>query len=65
MVEKTSWAEAAAAQGVATAMTRLGKMVHDALGGPRDARLAAQWWAKAAELGGAVPACAICTAIAS
>jgi TPR repeat protein len=47
------WAAAAAAQGIAAAMTRLGMIHHNALGVERDARAAAQWWAKAAELGDA------------
>jgi hypothetical protein len=47
------WAEAAAAQGIVPAMTRLGMMYHNALGVERDAAVAARWWDKAAALGDA------------
>jgi len=55
--EARRWAEAAAAQGVATAMTRLGLMAHEAhlageIGAP-DETVAAGWWRKAAEAGDA------------
>lgn len=46
-------AEQAAAQGVATSMTRLGNLYNDALGVERDPLLAAQWWQKAANAGDA------------
>jgi uncharacterized protein len=52
-VEARRWAEAAAAQGIAASMTRLGMIFHNALGVERDARAAAEWWAKAAERGDA------------
>ncbi|WP_336813633.1 tetratricopeptide repeat protein [Bosea sp. MMO-172] len=42
--EALRWAQAAAEAGVATSMTRLGMMHHDALGVERDADTAAQWW---------------------
>ena len=42
--EALRWAEAAAEAGIATSMTRLGMMHHDALGVERDAGAAAQWW---------------------
>lgn len=42
--EALRWAQAAAENGIATSMTRLGMMHHDALGVERDATLAAQWW---------------------
>uniref|UniRef100_A0A9E8CQ97 Sel1 repeat family protein n=1 Tax=Bosea sp. NBC_00436 TaxID=2969620 RepID=A0A9E8CQ97_9HYPH len=42
--EALRWAEAAAEAGIATSMTRLGMMHHDALGVERDANAAAQWW---------------------
>ena len=45
------WAEAAAAQGIVPAMTRLGLIYHNALGVDRDAVQAARWWDKAAALG--------------
>jgi len=55
--EARRWAEAAAAQGVAAAMTRLGLMAHEAhlareIGAPDDS-VAAGWWRKAAEAGDA------------
>ncbi len=43
-VEALRWAQAAAEAGIATSMTRLGMMHHDALGVDRDADTAAQWW---------------------
>ncbi len=42
--EALRWAEAAAEAGIATSMTRLGMMHHDALGVARDADAAARWW---------------------
>lgn len=42
--EALRWAQAAAKSGIATSMTRLGMMHHDALGVERDATLASQWW---------------------
>lgn len=42
--EALSWAQAAAEAGVATSMTRLGMIFHDALGVERDPALAADWW---------------------
>lgn len=42
--EALRWAQAAAEAGIATSMTRLGMMHHDALGVERDANAAAQWW---------------------
>jgi TPR repeat protein len=41
------WAEAAAAQGVASSMTRIGLFHHNALGIPRDSAAAVHWWRKA------------------
>ncbi|WP_442864930.1 tetratricopeptide repeat protein [Bosea sp. NBC_00550] len=42
--EALRWAKAAAEAGIATSMTRLGMMHHDALGVERDPGLAAHWW---------------------
>jgi TPR repeat protein len=42
--EALRWAQAAAEAGIATSMTRLGMMHHDALGVERDATIAARWW---------------------
>lgn len=42
------WALKAAAQGVASSMTRLGLLYHNALGVERDPVAAAMWWEKAA-----------------
>ncbi|WP_449254599.1 tetratricopeptide repeat protein [Bosea sp. (in: a-proteobacteria)] len=42
--EALHWAQAAAQAGVATSMTRLGMMFHDALGVERDPAAAADWW---------------------
>jgi TPR repeat protein len=42
--EALRWAQAAAEAGIATSMTRLGMIHHDALGVERDAAAAAQWW---------------------
>ncbi len=47
-VEARRWALAAAEQGVAAAMTRLGMIYHNALGVERDAATAAAWWREAA-----------------
>ncbi|MET0169279.1 MAG: tetratricopeptide repeat protein [Aliihoeflea sp.] len=46
-------AEQAAAQGIATSMTRLGNLYYDALGVERDPSRAVGWWQKAALLGDA------------
>jgi TPR repeat protein len=51
--EARRWALAAAEQGVAAAMTRLGMLHHNALGVARDPAAAAHWWRKAAALGDA------------
>lgn len=51
--EARLWAQRAADQGVATAMTRLGMLHHNALGVARDPAEAARWWRKAAERGDA------------
>jgi TPR repeat protein len=51
--EARRWAEAAAAQGIAASMTRLGMIHHNALGVERNPSLAAQWWDKAAARGDA------------
>lgn len=50
IAEVRDLAEKAAAQGVATAMTRLGNLHHNALGTPRDPAEAARWWRRAALL---------------
>jgi uncharacterized protein len=47
------WAIAAADQGVATAMTRVGMLHHNALGVPRDPAEAVRWWRRAALRGDA------------
>lgn len=49
--EALRWAQAAAEAGIATSMTRLGMMHHDALGVARDAILAARWWQRGAAAG--------------
>lgn len=51
--EARRWALAAAEQGIASAMTRLGMIYHNALGVDRDPATAATWWAKAAARGDA------------
>jgi TPR repeat protein len=51
--EARRWALAAAEQGVAAAMTRLGMIYHNALGVDRDPREAARWWQGGAERGDA------------
>ncbi len=51
--EALRWAQAAAEAGVATSMTRLGMIHHDALGVPRDSALAARWWRRGADAGDA------------
>ena len=51
--EARRWALAAAEQGIAAAMTRLGMIFHNALGVERDAREAARWWRRGAERGDA------------
>lgn len=48
--EARRWAERAAAGGIASAMTRLGMLYHNALGVDRDPAEAARWWQKAALL---------------
>ena len=52
-VEARRWAVAAAEQGVAAAMTRLGMIYHNALAVDRDPAAAAAWWSKAAARGDA------------
>lgn len=52
-VEARRWALAAAGQGVASSMTRLGMLHHHALGVERDVAEAARWWRLAAERGDA------------
>ncbi len=47
------WAEAAAAQGIATSMTRMGMLYHNALGVERNTAEAARWWRLGAERGDA------------
>ena len=47
------WALAAAEQGVAASMTRIGLLYNNALGVERDVALAAKWWRRAALLGDA------------
>ena len=47
------WAEAAAAQGGAPSMTRLGLLFHNALGVERDPAQAVMWWRRGAERGDA------------
>lgn len=49
--EALRWAQAAAEAGVATSMTRLGMMFHDALGVERDAAVAAAWWQRGMDAG--------------
>jgi hypothetical protein len=49
-LESRKWAEAAAAQGHAAAMTRLGNFHHNALGVARNPDAAVRWWRKAALL---------------
>lgn len=49
--EALRWAQSAAEAGVASSMTRLGMIHHDALGVERDAGLAAQWWRRGSEAG--------------
>lgn len=51
--EALRWARVAAQAGIATSMTRLGMMYHDALGVERDAALAAHWWQLGAKAGDA------------
>ena len=50
-IEAKHWALAAAEQGIATAMTRLGMIFHQALGVERDPTEAVRWWRRAAEHG--------------
>ena len=49
--EALRWARAAAEAGIATSMTRLGMIHHDAIGVERDAALAAEWWRRGMEAG--------------
>lgn len=51
--EALRWATLAASQGIASSMTRIGLMHHNALGVARDADVAVSWWRKAAGLGDA------------
>jgi uncharacterized protein len=51
--EARRWALAAAEQGIAAAMTRLGMMFHNALGVPRDPAQAVHWWRRGAQHGDA------------
>ena len=51
--ESRRWAMAAAANGVAASMTRLGMFYHNALGVPRDATEAISWWRRGADAGDA------------
>ena len=52
-IEARHWAVAAAEQGAAAAMTRLGMIYHNALEVDRDPAAAATWWTKAAARGDA------------
>ena len=52
-VEARRWAIAAADQGIASAMTRVGMLYHNALGVPRDPAEAVRWWRRAAMRGDA------------
>jgi hypothetical protein len=47
------WATAAADQGIASSMTRLGMLYHNALGVERDPKLSVYWWRRGAERGDA------------
>ncbi|WP_152044771.1 tetratricopeptide repeat protein [Aureimonas psammosilenae] len=47
------WAEQAAAEGIASSMTRLGMLHHNAIGTERDPGQAARWWRMGAEGGDA------------
>ncbi|HVK91765.1 MAG TPA: tetratricopeptide repeat protein, partial [Mycoplana sp.] len=47
-VEARRWAERAAAAGIASAMTRLGMLYHNALGVERDPGKAVDWWRRGA-----------------
>ena len=51
--EARRWALAAAEQGVASSMTRLGMICHNALGVERDPVEATYWWRRGAERGDA------------
>jgi TPR repeat protein len=51
--EARRWSEAAAKQGVASSMTRLGMMFHNALGAERDPTRAVFWWRRGATRGDA------------
>src|SRR5260370_33969775 len=51
--EAHGWALAAAENGVAAAMTRLGMLFHGAIGVERDPATAADWWRRGAERGDA------------
>jgi TPR repeat protein len=48
-----AWAEKAAEKNVASSMTRLGMIYHNALGVERDPAQAVHWWSRAAALGDA------------
>jgi hypothetical protein len=52
-VEARRWALAAAERGIASSMTRLGMIFHNALGVDRDPVHAALWWQRGAERGDA------------
>jgi TPR repeat protein len=52
-IEARHWAELAAAKNIASSMTRLGMIYHNALGAGRDPAQAAAWWQRAAALGDA------------
>ncbi|MGH6941797.1 tetratricopeptide repeat protein [Hypericibacter sp.] len=51
--EAQRWARAAADQGIAPAMTRMGMLYHNALGVNRDPAEAARWWRRGGERGDA------------
>jgi len=51
--EAYRWATAAAGQGVASAMTGIGTLYHDAVAVERDPVEAARWWRRGAERGDA------------
>jgi TPR repeat protein len=53
IAEARRWATAAAEQGIASAMTRVGLLYHNALGVPRDAAEAVRWWHRGATRGDA------------
>jgi hypothetical protein len=51
--EALRWALAAAKQGIASSMTRVGMIYHNALGVERDPRAAVEWWQRGALAGDA------------